>query len=140
MKFEKQKLFKHTKAFAICGTTVLCAIFAFAHNDYTYSKLDVNEASVMETDGEEPSSIGDNQNIDIILKEKIEAIIEDKKNKDHEEYLKSLIVYDGLTMDELSEKLEKNFKIKGINMYGFVGDVPLGCLFDWDGFSLQATI
>lgn len=110
MKFEKQKLFKHTKAFAICGTTVLCAIFAFAHNDYTYSKLDVNEASVMETDGEEPSSIGDNQNIDIILKEKVEAIIEDKKNKDHEEYLKSLIVYDGLTMDELSEKLERNLK------------------------------
>lgn len=109
MKFEKQKLFKHTKVLAIGATTVLCAIFAFAHNDYTYSKKEVNEASVIEKE-EEPSSTENNINIDIILKETIEAIIEDKKNKDHEEYLKSLIVYDGLTMDELSEKLEKNLK------------------------------
>jgi len=110
MKIEKQKLLKKTKVFTICVTAVLCAIFAFAHNDYTYSKLDVNEASMLEMDAEDPSSIEDNENIDVLLKNKIGRIIENKKEKDYEEYLKSLIVYDGLTMDELAEKLERNLK------------------------------
>ena len=110
MKVEKQKLFKHAKLFAISATTVLCAVFALAHNEYTYSKQDVNEASVVESEGEDPSSDYYNISIDVEIKNKIEAIIEDKKNADYKAYLESLIVYDGLTMDELSDKLERNLK------------------------------
>ena len=44
------------------------------------------------------------------LKNQIKEIIEDKKQADYEAYLQSLIVYDGLTMDELVAKLDKNLK------------------------------
>jgi hypothetical protein len=69
----------------------------------------VHEASVLESDDEPSSSIDD---IGVIknLKVQINKIIEDKKQADYEAYLQSLIVYDGLTMDELVEKLDKNLK------------------------------
>lgn len=107
MKVEKQKLYKNLTTLTVLLTALLCAAFASAHNDYTYSMQDLKEASTVETDGEVPSSI----EIDAHIKEKIDAIIADKKAKDEAEYaayLATLTVYDGLTMDELADKLERN--------------------------------
>lgn len=106
MKIEKQKLFKGLTGLVVSSTAALCAFFVLAHNDYTYSKQDVNEASTLESGEDEPSS--SLTGIALELKNTVEAIIEDKKAADHEAYLKTLIVYDGLTMDELADKLERN--------------------------------
>ncbi len=108
MKVESQKLFKRLAEFSVCSTLALCTVFAVTQNDYTYSKKDVKEATVLESD--EESSSREEMEFISTLKEQVNAIIEDKKNADYEEYLKSLIVYDGLTMDQLAEKLEKNLK------------------------------
>lgn len=35
---------------------------------------------------------------------------EERKEREYQEYLKTLIVYDGLTMDELAEKLDRSLK------------------------------
>lgn len=107
MKFEKQKLYRELSTTAVLLTAVLCAAFASAHKDYTYSMQDLNEASIIESDEELPSSI----EIEEELKRKINALIADKKAHDEAEYqayLASLTVYDGLTMDELADKLERN--------------------------------
>ena len=108
MKIESQKLFKRLAVFAVCSTVALCAVSVVAQNDYTYSKKEVNEAVVLESD--EDSSSYEEMEFVFNLKEQVNAIIEDKKAADYEAYLKSLIVFDGLTMDQLAEKLEKNLK------------------------------
>lgn len=109
MKVKNQKLLNVFTTSTVCVTAFLCGVFVLSHNDYTYSKQDVHEASVLESDDEPSSSIDD---IGVIknLKVQINKIIEDKKQADYEAYLQSLIVYDGLTMDELVEKLDKNLK------------------------------
>ena len=68
---------------------------------------ELNEATTVENNDDLPSSI----EIEAELKRKINAIIADKKAHDEAEYqayLESLTVYDGLTMNELAEKLERN--------------------------------
>jgi hypothetical protein len=109
MKFEKQKLLKRITSFIVCSTIALCAVFVVAQHNYTYSIKEVNESSILEGD-EEPSSGSEDMDFIETLKNQVNAIIEDKKTADYEEYQKSLIVYDNLTMDELVEKLEKNLK------------------------------
>lgn len=47
------------------------------------------------------------------------TIAEEKKEQEYQEYLKSLIVYDGLTMDQLVEKLNKSLKNE-LNGYGYL--------------------
>ncbi len=42
--------------------------------------------------------------------EKKVQVEEERKEREYQEYLKSLIVYDGLTMDELAEKLDRSLK------------------------------
>ena len=51
-----------------------------------------------------------------LIKESIEKENE-RKEQEYQEYLKSLIVYDGLTIDELSEKLDRSLKNE-LNGYG----------------------
>ncbi len=109
MKVKNQKLLKLFTASTVCLTVFLCVVFVLAHNDYTYSKQDVHEAALMENEDEPSSSLADMGLIED-LKNQIKEIIEDKKQADYEAYLQSLIVYDGLTMDELAAKLDKNLK------------------------------
>ena len=107
MKFQKQKLYQKLTTIAVLSTAILCAVFASAHKDYTYSMQELNEATTVENNDDLPSSI----EIEAELKRKINAIIADKKAHDEAEYqayLESLTVYDGLTMNELAEKLERN--------------------------------
>lgn len=42
---------------------------------------------------------------------------EERKEQEYQEYLKTLIVYDGLTMDQLAEKLDRSLKNE-LNGYG----------------------
>ena len=109
MKVKNQRLFQTFTASIVCLTAILCGVFVLAHNDYTYSKQDVHEAAIMENDDEPSSSFEDMGLVEKVKKE-IKEIIEDKKQADYEAYLQSLIVYDGLTMDELSDKLDRNLK------------------------------
>lgn len=109
MKVKNQKLLKLFTTSTVCLTAFLCVVSVLAHNDYTYSKQDVHEAALMETDDEPSSSLGTLGLVEE-LKNQIKEIIEDKKQADYEAYLQSLIVYDGLTMDELVAKLDKNLK------------------------------
>lgn len=109
MKVKNQKLLKLFTASTVCLTVFLCAVFVLAHNDYTYSKQDVHEAAILENDDEPSSSLEDMGLIED-LKNQIKEIIEDKKQADYEAYLQSLLVYDGLTMDELADKLDRNLK------------------------------
>ena len=44
---------------------------------------------------------------------------EERKEREYQEYLKSLIVYDGLTMDQLAEKLNKSLKNE-LSGYGYL--------------------
>lgn len=106
MKFEKQKLFRRLTSLAVCSTIAVCTLFVVAQNDYTYSKPEVNESTTVENGDEDPSS--SIEDVTLKLQTTVETIINDKKEADYQAYLESLIVYDGLTMDELSEKLEKN--------------------------------
>ncbi len=109
MKVKNQGLFQTFTASAVCLTAILCAVFVLAHNDYTYSKQDVHEAAILEND-DEPSSSFEDMGLIENVKNKIKEIIEDKKQADYEAYLQSLLVYDGLTMDELADKLDRNLK------------------------------
>jgi hypothetical protein len=108
MKVEKQKLYRQLSSLAVLSTIALCTVFAVAHNDYTYSMQDVSEGKIEVQEGDDPSS---SVSIDTEIRNKVNEVIENKKEKDAREYaayLESLVVYDGLTMDELSAKLEKN--------------------------------
>lgn len=109
MKIEKQKLFKHLAGIAICTTTIMCATCVTTHNDYTYSKADVNEASI-ESESDDSSSSDNNITILEDIENNIQLIIEAKKEADYIAYRQTVEVYDGLTLDELSEKLNKNLK------------------------------
>lgn len=44
---------------------------------------------------------------------------QEKREQEYQEYLKTLIVYDGLTMDELAEKLDRSLKNE-LNGYGYL--------------------
>lgn len=102
----QQKLSQRLTTIVVLSTAILCAVFASSHKDYTYSMQDLKEASTTEQE-DLPSSI----EIEKQIRNKVETLISDRKAQDeaeYQEYLASLTVYDGLTMDELAEKLEKN--------------------------------
>lgn len=109
MKVDQKKLSILSGCIAITITAALCVATALTHNDYTYSKKEMNEASLLDDEAEQNTTTS---NIVIVSKlvETVKDIINDKKEADELAYRKSLEVYDGLTMDELTDKLNRNLK------------------------------
>lgn len=70
-----------------------------AQQNYSLAQADINKITVTTFDNYMVNKLNDN-------------LIEKKKQEynDYKEYLRTLIVYDGLTMDELAEKLDRSLK------------------------------
>ena len=75
-----------------------------AENNYTLAKADETQITVT--------------TFNKFLENKVQEE-EERKEREYQEYLKTLIVYDNLTMDELAEKLDRSLKNE-LNGYGYL--------------------
>ena len=90
----------------------------------TYDKIQVNKTEKQyQAELRYQNAKRDNNQITVVtfdnyLENQIK-IEEEKREQEYQEYLKTLVVYDGLTMDELAEKLDRSLKNE-LHGYGYL--------------------
>ena len=97
------------------STMLVLALAMVVININSYNKLEQKKENIkIEAENRYQLAKADATQITLttfnkFLEKKVQ-VEEERKEREYQEYLKSLIVYDGLTMDELAEKLDRSLK------------------------------